>query len=70
MVPANLSGTMRHGHPESSTLDVFYGPTLVFLLYQKGRDSRIFQAQDRAIDDFTLKGICAGIADISIYRAA
>jgi hypothetical protein len=23
--------------------------TLVFLLYQKGRDSRIFQAQDRAI---------------------
>jgi hypothetical protein len=35
--------------------------TLVFLLYQKGRDSRIFQAQDRAIDDFTLKGICAGI---------
>jgi hypothetical protein len=25
------------------------------------RDSRIFQAQDRAIDDFTLKGICAGI---------
>jgi len=26
---------------------------LVFLLYQKGRDSRIFQAQDRAIDDFT-----------------
>jgi hypothetical protein len=29
---------------------------LVFLLYQKGRDSRIFQAQDRAIDDFTLKG--------------
>jgi hypothetical protein len=32
---------------------------LVFLLYQKGRDSRIFQAQDRAIDDFTLKGISA-----------
>ena len=29
-------------------------PTLVFLLYQKGRDSRIFQAQDRAIDEFTL----------------
>jgi hypothetical protein len=29
-------------------------PTLVFLLYQKGRDSRIFQAQDRAIDDFTV----------------
>jgi YVTN family beta-propeller protein len=28
-------------------------PTLVFLLYQKGRGSRIFQAQDRAIDDFT-----------------
>jgi len=27
----------------------------------KGRDSRIFQAQDRAIDNFTLKGICAGI---------
>jgi hypothetical protein len=25
---------------------------LVFLLYQKGRASRIFQAQDRAIDDF------------------
>jgi hypothetical protein len=24
-----------------------------FLLYQKGRDSRIFQAQDRAIDDFS-----------------
>jgi hypothetical protein len=23
---------------------------------QKGRDARIFQAQDRAIDDFTLKG--------------
>jgi hypothetical protein len=35
--------------------------TLVFLLYQKGRDPRIFQAQDRAIDNFTLKGICAGI---------
>jgi hypothetical protein len=32
------------------------GPLLVSLLYQKGRDSRIFQAQDRAIDDFTLKG--------------
>jgi hypothetical protein len=31
--------------------------TPVSLLYQKGRDSRIFQAQDRAIDDFTLKGI-------------
>ena len=30
--------------------------TLVSLLYQKGRDSRIFHAQDRAIDDFTLKG--------------
>ena len=29
---------------------------IVFLLYQKGRDSRIFQAQDRAIDDFTLIG--------------
>ena len=29
--------------------------SLVFLLYQKGRDSRIFQAQDRAIEDFTLK---------------
>jgi hypothetical protein len=28
----------------------------VFLLYQKGRDSRIFQAQDRAIDDFAHKG--------------
>src|SRR5258708_6119188 len=28
----------------------------ISLLYQKGRDSRIFQAQDRAIDDFTLKG--------------
>jgi hypothetical protein len=35
--------------------------TLVFLLYQKGRDSRIFQAQERAIGYFTLKGICAGI---------
>jgi hypothetical protein len=33
----------------------------IFLLYQKGRDSRIFQAQDRAIDNFTLKGICGGI---------
>jgi len=34
--------------------------TLVFLLYQKGRDSRIFQAQDHAIDDFTLiAGHCA-----------
>ena len=32
------------------------GAELVFLLYQKGRDSRIFQAQDRAIEDFTLKG--------------
>jgi hypothetical protein len=30
--------------------------SLVFLLYQKGRDSRIFQAQDRAMDDFTLEG--------------
>jgi hypothetical protein len=58
----HLLGTkdmVAHGHPESSTLDVFYGPTLVFLLYQKGRDARIFQAQDRAIDDFTLKGISA-----------
>ena len=27
---------------------------------QPPRDSRIFQAQDLAIDDFTLKGICAG----------
>jgi hypothetical protein len=33
--------------------------TLVFLFYQKGRDSRIFQAQDRAIDDFTRKGSTA-----------
>jgi hypothetical protein len=32
---------------------------LVFLLYQKGRGSRIFQGEDRAIDDFTLKGVCA-----------
>jgi hypothetical protein len=31
--------------------------TLVFLLYQKGSDSRIFQAQDRAIDNLKLKGI-------------
>jgi ABC-type uncharacterized transport system YnjBCD ATPase subunit len=31
--------------------------TLVFLLYQKGRDARIFQAQDRAIDDFTLSTV-------------
>ena len=31
----------------------FGPPRRVFLLYQKGRDSRIFQAQDRAIDDFT-----------------
>jgi hypothetical protein len=30
--------------------------SLVFLLYQKGRDSRIFQAYDRAIDDFVHKG--------------
>jgi hypothetical protein len=29
-------------------------PSLVFLLYQKGKDSRIFQPQDRAIDDFFL----------------
>jgi hypothetical protein len=29
--------------------------SLVFLLYQKGRDSRIFQTQGRAIEDFTLK---------------
>jgi hypothetical protein len=28
---------------------------VVSLLYQKGRDSRIFQAQDRAIDDFDPK---------------
>jgi hypothetical protein len=42
-------------------LDDGGAPALVFLLYQKGRDSRIFQAQDRAIDNFTLKGICAGI---------
>jgi hypothetical protein len=40
-------------------LDDGGAPALVFLLYQKGRDSRIFQAQDRAIDDFTLKGISA-----------
>ena len=33
-----------------------FRPSVVSLLYQKGRDSRIFQAQDRAIDDFTLKG--------------
>jgi hypothetical protein len=31
-------------------------PHASFLLYQKGRDSRIFHAQDRAIDDFALKG--------------
>jgi hypothetical protein len=37
------------------------GEKPIFLLYQKGRDSRIFQAQDRAIDNFTLKGICGGI---------
>jgi hypothetical protein len=30
------------------------GATL--MVRNKGRDSRIFQAQDRAIDDFTLKG--------------
>jgi hypothetical protein len=43
--------------------------TLVFLLYQKGRDSRIFQAQDRAIDDFTLKGKTKEtiIANLGIY---
>ena len=40
--------------------------TLVFLLYQKGRDSRIFQAQDRAIDNFTLKGICAVSSELMI----
>ena len=33
----------------------------LFLLYQRGRDSRIFQAQDRAIANFTLQGICASI---------
>jgi hypothetical protein len=37
----------------SAQVEVFSRGTLVFLLYQKGRDSRIFQAQDRAIDDFT-----------------
>jgi haloacetate dehalogenase len=30
------------------------GALVVFLLYQKGRDSRIFQAQDRAIEDFKI----------------
>src|ERR1700732_4829143 len=30
---------------------------ICILLYQKGRDSRIFQAQDRTIDDFTWKGL-------------
>jgi hypothetical protein len=32
-------------------IDGLGNSTLVFLLYQKGGDSRIFQAQDRAIDD-------------------
>jgi hypothetical protein len=39
-------------NPRESTSQV------VFLLYQKKEGT---QAQDRAIDDFTLKGICAGI---------
>jgi hypothetical protein len=43
--------------------------TLVSLLYQKGRDSRIFQAQDRAIDDFTLNtGSIRLCADVSRVR--
>src|SRR5271169_4025221 len=33
------------------------------------RKGRIFQAQDRAIDDFTLKGICAGQVEVSIPGA-
>src|ERR1700730_12294408 len=62
--PPNLGGTLhRFAHlrggpsvkptrrPRLETVR-----TLVSLLYQKGRDSRIFQAQDRAIDDFTLRG--------------
>ena len=32
------------------------GLAVVFLLYQKGRGSRILQAQDLAIDDYTWKG--------------
>jgi hypothetical protein len=55
-----LSGRAAHLGAADQRTDVLgahlHGrlPTLVFLLYQKGRDSRIFQAQDRAIDDFTL----------------
>jgi hypothetical protein len=47
--PASNGGFGKPGN------EIAFG-TLVSLLYQKGRESRIFQAQDRAIDDFTLKG--------------
>ena len=43
--------------------------TLVSLLYQKGRDSRIFQAQDRTIDDFALNTVAIRLcADVSRVR--
>jgi hypothetical protein len=75
-VPTSFAPCWLHTSPErvntqaAPALVLSRGPpriaVLVLLLYQKGRDSPIFQAQDRAIDDFTLKGICAGI--ILIWR--
>jgi hypothetical protein len=50
-------GESRDEVADPSPLPLGYGDKdVVSLLYQKGGDSRIFQVQDRAIDDFTLKG--------------
>jgi hypothetical protein len=40
--------------PDRDSLHMDLEGTLVSLLYQKGKHSRIFQVQDRAIDDFTV----------------
>jgi len=45
-----------HGKNDCLVVLIVIDKDVVSLLYQKGGDSRIFQAQDRAIDDFTLKG--------------
>jgi hypothetical protein len=51
----------RARQPRRATADVVVEqpvtePALSFFTLSKRKDSRIFQAQDRAIDDYTLKG--------------
>ena len=52
------SGLLAIGPPQQRPQYEPIGLYRVSLLYQKGRHSRIFQVQDRAIDDFTSKGMC------------